>query len=205
MEKISFKEQQFKVREDSIVDAANTLLSQKGYELMTMDDIAAEVGVSKGILYKHFPSKEAVAAAAMIRVLNQALTYLESLPPDLSAIDRIKAGLVWTLRTRLAGSLPLLPSGSTALRSSLLSNMAYVSALMRLNSLMTRLVEAGIKEGDLRADLPAEVTLHMLYARTCDPAFEFLRQTGHYTDDEVIDYLVRSCFGGLQQGQTKSL
>lgn len=197
MEKISFKEQQFKVREDSIVDAANALLSQKGYELMTMDDIATAVGVSKGILYKHFPSKEAVAAAAMIRMLNQALGYLESLPPDLSALDRIKAGLVWTLRCRVAGSLPLLPSASPALQNGVMANLAYVALLMRLNSLMTRLIEAAIKDGDLRIDLPPDVMLHTIYARTCDPAFEFLRRTGRYNDDEVIDYLVRSCFGGL--------
>ncbi len=67
--KLSFKQQQLIVRENAIVDATNTLLAKKGYDLMTMDEVAAEVGIAKASLYKHFPSKEALAGAAMIRLL----------------------------------------------------------------------------------------------------------------------------------------
>ena len=63
--KLSFKQQQLIVRENAIVDATNNLLAKKGFEMMTMDEVAAEVGIAKASLYKHFPSKQALAAAAI--------------------------------------------------------------------------------------------------------------------------------------------
>ena len=56
--RLSFKNQAFKLRESAILDAATAVLSQKGYDLMTMDDVAGAVGISKPSLYKHFKSKE---------------------------------------------------------------------------------------------------------------------------------------------------
>ena len=61
--KPSFKEQMLAAREEAIVQTANRLLAQKGFESMTVDEVAASVGIAKASLYKHFPSKEDLAAA----------------------------------------------------------------------------------------------------------------------------------------------
>lgn len=197
MENPSFREQQFKVREDLIVTAANQLLADKGFDLMTMDDVAAAVGVSKGILYKHFASKESLAAAAMVRVLQGALGAIEALPPELPACDKLKSALRWTLESRLAGGLPLLPSGSASLQTSLMASLDYVTAVFRMNSLVTGLVEQAVRDGDLRADVPVEVMVHAIYARTCDPALDFLRRGGRHADDALVSHLVSLAFDGL--------
>ena len=55
--KLSFKDQAFKLREDSILDATTGILATKGFDLMTMDDVANLIGISKPSLYKHFKSK----------------------------------------------------------------------------------------------------------------------------------------------------
>ena len=67
--RLSFKNQAFKLRENAILDAATAVLSQKGYDLMTMDDVAGTVGISKPSLYKHFKSKEELIGEALIRLL----------------------------------------------------------------------------------------------------------------------------------------
>ena len=41
-----------------IRDAARALLRTKGYDSVTVDEICAEVGVTKGTFYNHFQSKE---------------------------------------------------------------------------------------------------------------------------------------------------
>ena len=41
-----------------IIEAARKVFAQKGYHDTTMDDIAKEIGVSKGALYSYFKSKE---------------------------------------------------------------------------------------------------------------------------------------------------
>jgi len=197
MESVSYKEQQFRVRESAIIDSANRLMGRKGYDVMTMDDVAADLGISKGIIYKHFPSKESLAAAAMIRLLGETQTMLEALPRDTPARNKLEAALAFALRRRADGGLPLLPSNSAALQRSLMGNLGYVGQLLKLNASVTALVEQARRDGELRSDLPSEVIVHTIYARTCDAAFDFLSDTGRYPIDTLIAYSVASCFGGL--------
>ncbi|MDQ8003011.1 MAG: helix-turn-helix domain-containing protein, partial [Pseudomonadota bacterium] len=69
--KPSFKAQMLQAREDAIVQTVNRLLAEKGFDAMTVDEVAASVGIAKASLYKHFPSKEDLAAAAMVRIMQR--------------------------------------------------------------------------------------------------------------------------------------
>src|SRR3982751_2316221 len=54
---------------DLILDAADRLLARYGYRKMTIDDLAAEVGIGKGSIYLHFRSKEEVVYSHIDRVI----------------------------------------------------------------------------------------------------------------------------------------
>jgi AcrR family transcriptional regulator len=196
--KLSFKQQQLIVRENAIVDATNSLLAKKGFDLMTMDEVAADVGIAKASLYKHFPSKEALAAAAMIRLLENTLAFVRGLAPDQPAIDQLKGVLQWALEVRMKGGLPTLPAENTSLREALLNNTRYITRLMDLNELMGELIEKARAQGAIRADLPTEVVLFTIYARSCDPTLDYLRTNEQYSDEQVIGFLLSTCFDGLQ-------
>jgi TetR/AcrR family transcriptional repressor of nem operon len=47
-----------------LLDAALTVIRQKGYTATTVDDLCAAAGVTKGAFFHHFPSKEALGVAA---------------------------------------------------------------------------------------------------------------------------------------------
>ncbi|TXI85564.1 MAG: TetR/AcrR family transcriptional regulator, partial [Cupriavidus sp.] len=173
--RLSFKDQAFQLREDAILDAATRILASKGFDLMTMDDVATEVGISKPSLYKHFKSKDDLVAAAMIRLIDGALTFLDGLPDDLDAVGRLRALLEWALRVRLAGGLPFLPSTSPSVRDMLTRNLGYVARVLKLNGQLKGLVARAKKAGQLDASLPDDVILFSYYSRTCDPAVEYLR------------------------------
>lgn len=196
--KLSFKQQQLIVRENAIVDATNNLLAKKGFDLMTMDEVAAEVGIAKASLYKHFPSKEALAAAAMIRLLENTLAFVRGLASEQPAIEQLKGVLQWALEVRMKGGLPTLPAENTSLREALLNNTRYITRLMDLNELMGELIEKARAQGAIRADLPTEVVLFTIYARSCDPTLDYLRTSEQYTDEQVIDFLLSTCFDGLR-------
>jgi AcrR family transcriptional regulator len=193
----SVKEQQQKVREDAIIEATHTLLARKGYDLMTVDEVAAEAGIAKASLYKHFDSKESLAAAAMIGLLDRALEFLGQLPASMPPLDKLRAVLIWALDLRLRGGLPLLPSTSPTLQRSLLSNRKYVPRLLSLNEQMSELVRTAQAQGTVNPELPVEVVLFSIYARTCDPAVEYLKMTSRFSDREIADYLVRVAFDGI--------
>jgi AcrR family transcriptional regulator len=52
-----------------ILSAATGLLMQRGFEKMTVDDVAREAGVGKATVYRRWPSKSDLALAAMSSIL----------------------------------------------------------------------------------------------------------------------------------------
>jgi AcrR family transcriptional regulator len=48
-----------------LMDAAARTFARLGYEDARMEDVADEAGVAKGLLYRHFPSKEALFSSLM--------------------------------------------------------------------------------------------------------------------------------------------
>jgi TetR/AcrR family transcriptional regulator of autoinduction and epiphytic fitness len=195
--KLTFKQQQLIVREAAIISAVHGLLGRKGYDLMTMDEVAAEVGIAKASLYKHFPSKEALAAVAMIALIEHTLAYVRALPPAMAAIDQLREILKWALEVRLQGGLPTLPSDNKFLRESLLNNSKYISKVMDLNELLGTLIDSAQKAGAMRKDLPIEVALLTIYARSCDPSVDYLKMMGQHSDARIVEFLLSTCFGGL--------
>ncbi|WP_137927369.1 helix-turn-helix domain-containing protein [Cupriavidus sp. 2SB] len=195
--RLSFKDQAFQLREDAILDAATRILAGKGFDLMTMDDVAGEVGISKPSLYKHFKSKGELVGAAMIRLIDGALAFLDALPDDLTAMGRLRALLEWALTVRLQGGLPFLPSTSPAVRDMLLRNLPYVARVLKLNGRLKGMVVEAKKAGDLNSDLPDDVILFSYYARTCDPAVEYLRVYGKLDDATIVSRMLDVCFQGI--------
>ncbi|MGO4763344.1 TetR family transcriptional regulator [Cupriavidus sp. 2KB_3] len=195
--KLSFKDQTFHLREDAILDATTRILAGKGFDLMTMDDVAGEVGISKPILYKHFKSKDDLVGAAMIRLIDGALDFLERLPQEETAMDRLRALLSWALRVRLEGGLPFLPSTSPHVRDMLTRNLRYVTRVLKLNGVLKGLVRDAKKTGELDAALPDEVILFSYYSRTCDPAVEYLRIYGKLDDQQIVEHMLDVCFHGI--------
>jgi AcrR family transcriptional regulator len=196
--KIPFKKQQFDAREEAILDEVNALLSDKGYDLMTMEDVAAAVGVAKGSLYKHFPSKEAVAAAVLTRLLRQTIDVLDGLPDDWSAMRKLEEILRWSLQHRLRGGVPHLPSTSKALQRSLILNLSYVALALRVNRRFYALVAEARRAGDIAAAVPDDVIVYTLYSRSCDPTVEFLLRDGKLEHDEIVEAMVAATFNGFR-------
>ncbi|MFZ6850017.1 TetR/AcrR family transcriptional regulator [Undibacterium sp. RuRC25W] len=195
--KIPFKKQQFDAREEAIIDAVNRLLSEKGYDLMTMDDVADAVGIAKGSLYKHFSSKERLAAAALTRLLKATLEELEKLPEEQSAIQKIKHILAWSLRLRLHGGVPHLPSTSLTLQRSLMLNLDYVMVALKVHKRFHAMVAAAREQGALTPLVPDDVLVYTLYSRACDPTMEFLLRDKKLTHDQIVDAMVHATIGGF--------
>ncbi|MES2943138.1 MAG: helix-turn-helix domain-containing protein [Pseudomonadota bacterium] len=195
--KASFKLQMLQAREDAIVRAVNRLLAEKGFDLMTVDEVAAEVGIAKASLYKHFPSKEDLAAAAMVRVLGLALAFMATLPQGARPIEQLRALARWMMRLQLLGEMPSLPSQNSSLRANLMGNKAYLDGLMQVSDQMGAWIEAAQQDGSLSSKTPALVVLYTLYSRACDPVLEFLKAGGQHSDEEIIEMVIHTCFEGL--------
>jgi AcrR family transcriptional regulator len=195
--KVSFKEQMLQAREDAIVQTVNRLLAEKGFEAMTVDEVAAAVGIAKASLYKHFPSKEDLAAAAMVRVMRRAQAFLAAVPDGDAPLAKLKAVARWTMEVQLAGEMPSLPSQNSTLRAALMDNKEYLDGLMQVSDLLGSWIEQAQEQGTLNAGLPPIVVLYTLFARACDPVLEFLKMGGQHSDAQIIELVLQTCFEGL--------
>ena len=189
-----------RAREDAIVSSVNRLLAEKGFDVMTVDEVAADVGIAKASLYKHFTSKEQLAAAAMVRVLDQALAFVATLQadPQARAIDQLHRVARWAMQVQLAGEMPSLPSQNSTLRAALTGHKVYLNRLMDLSDKLGAWITAAQADGHLNPKLPPEVALYTLFARACDPVLGLLKVSAQYTDEKIIEMLLATCFDGLR-------
>ena len=75
-------------RKDQIMNAAEEVFTQKGFDEARMDDIAEETGLSKGTLYLYYKSKNDLIIAILDRIFQREFRDLEKLDlSDMSASD----------------------------------------------------------------------------------------------------------------------
>jgi TetR/AcrR family acrAB operon transcriptional repressor len=90
-------------REQRILDAAADLTLRYGFDKTTVSDIASAAGVSKGAIYLHYESKEALFDALVLRETNRytkaTIRVLEKEPPE-----------NWSFITMYSITLALLPN-----------------------------------------------------------------------------------------------
>jgi AcrR family transcriptional regulator len=193
----SFKQHMLQAREDAIIRTVHLLLAQKGFEAMTVDEVAAQVGIAKASLYKHFPSKEDLAAAAMVLVMRRAQDFIATLPAQGPPLDNLRAVVAWTMALKLAGEMPSLPSQNSSLRTTLMNNQDYMKGLLEVSYLLSQWIGAAQAAGQINPRLPPIAVLYTLYARACDPVLEFLKMGAQHDDAQIIELVMSTCFEGL--------
>ena len=82
-------------RKQQIFEAAVTCFGRQGYHLTTMDDIAAECGLSKGSLYWYFDSKKELFLYLFSVMMDQTIGTWDQILNDqtLTATEKLQATL----------------------------------------------------------------------------------------------------------------
>jgi hypothetical protein len=184
-------------RETAIIQSVNRLLAEKGFDAMTVDEVAAEVGIAKASLYKHFSSKEELACAAMVGAMRKAQAFIQDLPAEHSPVEQLKAVTRWTMGLKLQGLMPSLPSQNSRLRATLMASKDYMDGLMEVSDALGAWIEQAQAQGQINPALPPVAVLYTLYARACDPVLEFLKMGEQHTEDQILDMVMSTCFEGL--------
>jgi len=152
-------------KRDLIAETALRLFAERGYEGTKVEDVAAELAISKGSVFQHFGSKSGLFLAAFRKAVG-------SLPAWLDAPDEVRAEGFWSVlvywlertehlveedwapyRVTLIGTYGTDLTLRTEINRYLLSEDPYGTL---------EFVEFGIARGDLRGDLDVEMAASML-------------------------------------------
>ena len=63
-------------RREQLLDVGRKLFADKGFEVVTVEEIAAKAGVSKPVVYEHFGGKEGLYAVVVDREMNHLLASI---------------------------------------------------------------------------------------------------------------------------------
>jgi AcrR family transcriptional regulator len=89
----------------AILDAVMTLLRRDGVARLSMDNVAREAGMSKGGLFHHFPSKEALLTALVDSISRRVLEVVE----QKAALDPSPGALLRQISTAIFAAIPPFP------------------------------------------------------------------------------------------------
>ena len=168
-----------KERRNEILDVAERLFCEKGFDNTSTNDILAEIGIARGTLYYHFKSKEDILDAMIERLTNQMVEKASviALDESIPVLERLTRTMLSLNVDNEVGDMVMeqVHRPQNALMHQKLEHML----LGRVNRLITKIAEDGIRQGIMHTDYPAEaVEMIMTYSYM---AFDSMV---HYSEEE---------------------
>ncbi|WP_042337756.1 TetR/AcrR family transcriptional regulator [Paraburkholderia ferrariae] len=153
------------IRRTQILDAALAEFSERGFAFTRIDDIAARAGLSKGGVYTHFQSKDAVLEALLELLLNTPALDERSLTAGEVTVERVLDLLSgelysWCTREPFVATFRLLMAESVRLPGFVeqwreRAENAYVAAVGKM-------VKKGVMQGHLRPGAATKTPLLLI-------------------------------------------
>lgn len=165
------KKREKEQRQNDIIRAAEKLFFSKGYDSVSMDEIANRAEVSKGTLFVYFKNKESLFFAVVLRgarLLNAMIEEnIKSCKAGLEVLDTIASTYFEFVSKYSEYHLAYLyfRSGRFDIENS--ENLSeYANEILRLRQetfiITCNAIRSGMKEGTLRPDLdPEEVAIFL--------------------------------------------
>jgi AcrR family transcriptional regulator len=142
-----------------ILAAASSLILLRGFESMTVDEVATNAGVGKATVYRRWARKEDLAVAAMEQL------YRDEMPaPDTGSIQG-------DLRAMFSSVLAFVnsPAGTDYVRTTIKESMRderiatlYREASVRAEQRAVEVFERAIERGEVRREIPMAPVVHFL-------------------------------------------
>jgi AcrR family transcriptional regulator len=197
----SLKDRQREERERLILDAAEELLAEKGYHEMSIDEIAAHVGVSKGTVYLHFPSKEELVLAQLERGMRRFIqsvdvVLLSTAAP--SAKLRSLIELIYSQPFRECAQFVTSVHESPDLRNRLVERKReFHDQWDALSERVSAVFDEGKAQGVFDTSIPTELMSSVFWGLLTPRACEHLQEREQMAVEEMVSHLSRFFFKGL--------
>jgi AcrR family transcriptional regulator len=184
------------VRRAEILDRAGTLFVQRGYDNVSLNDLIADAGVSKGAFYHWFPSKDALITAFAVRSAREQIAALHA------AIEACGGDALARLNALLSAGFDVkmkmgAPEQLAAMASLLRTENAHLYGRIIAVSedlarpLLTGVISDGVREGVFRTFDPEGVAdmIQGLAARLNSNIVQILDAADEAARNRAVDVL----------------
>jgi TetR/AcrR family transcriptional regulator, transcriptional repressor for nem operon len=142
-----------------IIRKAAPIFNQKGYDGAALSDLMRATGLEKGGIYRHFSSKEALAAEAFDYAWREALrARIHDLDTISNTVDRLKQLVANFVERRgtVPGGCPLLNTAIDSDDGNSVLRARARKALRGWSSYVVSIISAGIKAREIRPKVDAK-------------------------------------------------
>lgn len=80
-------------RRAQILELATRLFAERPYEEVAVDDLAQELGISKGLLYHYYPTKRDLYVAGLRKIADGLLAHTGGVPESSAPLSRLTMAL----------------------------------------------------------------------------------------------------------------
>jgi len=203
------KERERLQRREEIVQAAEKVFFSRGFALATMDDIAEEAELSKGTLYLYFKCKEdlhmAVAHNSIRLLKSLTLKATDGEGNALEKLGRMGRAVVAFSRSepdRMKAIMTLeeMEPKSLHVTTSEVQNLVYKESPVET---VIHLVEQGVTEKLIRADIPSLLIAHTLWMTVLSVVRFVTMKSGLFevlelTQDEILESHFEMVLNGIK-------
>jgi AcrR family transcriptional regulator len=160
----SLRERRKQLLREEILEAARALLSEKGYVAMSMDELAAQVGISKPTLYSHFTTKDDIVVETVVREMERFIALIESDASGQSPLQRLMLVMRKFIKLHAEKDRMEPQSWTPELFQLLCSREEALSCMRRIDAALIALVQAGVTEGQIDSQLDPPIIASAFFA-----------------------------------------
>lgn len=197
----SLKERQRQERVELILETAEAVLAENGYYEMSMDEIAARVGIAKGTIYLHFPSKEDLFVALFKRAMIDFQTEIRQISEqDLPARQRLELILTYSYsdqRKKKSQIFVSVFSGGHMHKETVAKQFSMPDYFKQLAGYITKILEDGKTAGEFDDSIPTPVMLTAFLALLNRPHYEELLGENLLSAEDLANQVGRVYFHGI--------
>lgn len=154
-------------RKNEILDVAEKLFGERGYDATSTNDILKEIGIARGTLYYHFKSKEDILDAMIERMTGSLVAKANEIArkTGVSVLQRLTL-MMMALNVNNDLGHEIMEQIHKP-QNALMHQKMQERLLGGVNPIVTSLIEEGIAQGICQTDYPAEVAeMTLLYSNT---------------------------------------
>lgn len=189
-------------RETAIMQAAQRVFAEKGYEDAAMSEIAALAGVVEGTIYKYFESKRDLLFRVMAAWYEGLLRDYDIGIAGIQGTRNRLRYIVWRHLRTIHDEPALCRLFYSQIRTAGDYHASYIQDLNRRYTRFTvRLLKEGMAAGEIRPDVNVALVRDLIYGTIEHHCWNYLRGQGDLDVDRLADELVDLVLPGVAQAR----
>jgi AcrR family transcriptional regulator len=188
------------ITRDRILTVAAAQMAQRGYRGTNLNDVAAQLGVTRQALYYHFANKQAILSSIFESLFGRLAASAKGMKaqPDSVRFQRMLSAYVDIILEHPAiARVAVIEHGELPDRE----RVAMQRARKRHLDALERAYAAGVAAGAL-ADVPATIAVRVAIG-TANWAARWYKPDGPDSRDDVRRYIEQILFAGMERGRRR--